>query len=133
MSCAAMNKQVRRPGPKCLWTCCVHSLHHQNCHICHHISCFWLCHSSPARSAKQQDPSQEPSQDGPAAGIAGVGRGQWLESGLNSSISFPGGGHCLRHTCVVSTARHSIFREQIIILSARPLKPPQSSYSLSQC
>lgn len=35
----------------------------------------------------QQDPSQEQRQDG----IARVGRGQWMESGLNSSISFTGG------------------------------------------
>lgn len=39
----------------------------------------------------QQDPSQEQRQDRTAAGVAGMGRGQWMESGLNSSTSFPGG------------------------------------------
>lgn len=150
-----MNKQVRRPGPKgtpqpstgkTSWfqsasglavatsALFVHSLCHQNCQylpphflllslsrfpsqVCHAVSCSRTHHRSR--------------QDGASAGIAGVGRGQCQVSTV--AFLFLEGRQCVRYTCTASTAKHSIFREQIIILSACPLKPPQSFYSLSQC
>lgn len=80
--------------------CPVHSVCHQNCPICHH---HLLCPSSPARSAMlptAAGPSQELRQDTAAAGIAGMGRGQWMES-----QGFLEGGHCIR-TCAASMAHY---------------------------
>lgn len=86
--------------PKCLWTCCGNP-----CTFCA-LSATKTVISATTSPASgfvtlplpglpccrlQQDPSHEQRQDGAAAGIAGVGRGQWMESGLRSSISFPGG------------------------------------------
>lgn len=126
--------------PKCLWTCCGNqctfcalslppklsylpphflllSLSHFPSQVCHAVSCSRTHHRSR--------------QDGASAGIAGVGRGQCQVSTV--AFLFLEGRQCIRYTCAASTAKHSIFREQIIILSAHALKPPQSFYSLSQC
>lgn len=79
----------------------------------------------------QQDPSQKQRQDWGSSWDHRNGKG--AEDSARSQQKLWGVGTAFKHTCTTSTAKHCIFRKQIIILSACLLKPPQSFYSLSQC